>query len=90
MYLRVKCGQVFSLGRFWFVKLMSVHLVMATSPLEMQSLDHDPRLCLSLSLLCCFVVWGEVAHSKACFLGWKGILNMRVVTSFGFVDASLM
>ena len=73
MYLRVKCGQVFSLGRFCFVKLMSVHLVMATSPLEMQSLDHDPRLCLSLSvvLLCC--VGGEVAHSQACFLGWKGI-----------------
>ena len=38
---------------FWFVKLMSVHLVMATSPLEMQSLDHDPRLCLSVVLLCC-------------------------------------
>ena len=88
MYLRVKCGQVFSLGRFCFVKLMSVHLVMATSPLEMQSPDHDPRLCLSL--LCCFVVWGEVAHSKPCFLGWKGILDMRVVTSFEFVDASLM
>ena len=53
MYLRVKCGQVFSLGRFCFVKLMSVDLVMATSPLEMQSLDHDPRLCLSVVLLCC-------------------------------------
>ena len=37
MYLRVKCGQVFSLGRFCFVKLMSVHLVMATSSGDAES-----------------------------------------------------
>ena len=32
--------------------LLSLCLFLAT-PLEMQSLDHDPRLCLSVVLLCC-------------------------------------
>ena len=52
MYLRVKCGQVFSLGRFCLLSLC-LFIWLATSPLEMQSLDHDPRLCLSVVLLCC-------------------------------------